>query len=130
MENLEEIIEEAKKASGCESYSDLARKLGVTHGTVSHWRTGRSTPDAYALMELQKLLKIDARQLLAIIEAERAKTEERRGYWEEVKRSFSSSGSTIAAVALAATIALFGNPSVTAEQANTYKYTSLPLYIM
>lgn len=110
MDTLNEIIDAAMQASGKDSDRQLALHMGVSPQTVSHWRTGRNTPDLYALMELQKILKVDARQLAATIEAERAKTEERRGYWEDIKKSFSTKGVS-SAVALATAVALFGTPS-------------------
>ncbi|WP_283149427.1 hypothetical protein [Silvimonas soli] len=107
MNSLNEILNEALKAISKDSDRQLAIHMGVTASAVSLWRHGKSTPDMYALMELQKILQRDARELSAIIEAERAKTEERRGYWEDVKRAFSKSALSIAVVA-AATIALPG----------------------
>lgn len=101
METLDDILNAAIKASGANSQADFARKIGVSHPTITNWKTGRSTPDAYALMELQKILKMDARELLAIIEAERAKDEKRREYWQDVKKSFrTTSAAALAAIAL------------------------------
>lgn len=103
MKTLDDVLDAALKKIGKESDRQLSIALGVTASTLSNWRTRKSTPDAYGLMELQKILGIDAREILAIIEAERAKTEERRSYWEEIKAGFSKSGTSIAvAIALAA----------------------------
>lgn len=88
MQTLVEIIEAAKKASGFDQDQQLARKIGVPNPYVSGWRHGTRAPDSYAMMQLQKILGIDARELLAIIEAERAKDEERRNYWENIKKEF------------------------------------------
>lgn len=107
MNTIDEIIDEAKKGIGVESDRQLALHIGLTPQSVNQWRKKTSSPDMYALMQLQKILQRDARELSAIIEAERAKTEERRGYWEDVKRAFSKSALSIAVVA-AATIALPG----------------------
>jgi transcriptional regulator with XRE-family HTH domain len=109
MKNLDDVLDAALVKIGKDSDRQLAIAMGVTASSLSNWRSRRSTPDAYALMELQKILKIDAREILAIIESERAKTEERRGYWEEVKRSFSTKG-TVVAVALASTMMLGAVP--------------------
>lgn len=101
MNTIQEIIDEAKKASGATSDSDLARKIFVSHASIAHWKSGRSTPDMFALMQLQGILKKDARELSAIIEAERAKDEKRREYWKDVKKSFrTTSAAALAAVAL------------------------------
>ncbi|WP_255992062.1 DUF3693 domain-containing protein [Chitinolyticbacter albus] len=110
MNTLDEILDAAKAAIGKESDRQLALHMGVTPAAISLWRTKKGAPDAYGLMELQKILKVDARELLATIEAERAKTEERRGYWEEIKKGFSTKGVS-SAVALATAVALFGTPS-------------------
>lgn len=106
METLEDILNEAKKASNATSDADLSRKIGVTGATVSYWRSGRQAPDSYALMQLQGILKVDARELLAIIEKERAKTEERREYWDGVKKSFQKTTAT--ALAGLTLLAVFG----------------------
>ncbi len=109
MKTLDEIINEALKAIGETADNQLAIRIGLSRQSVSQWRKKTSSPDSYALMELQKILKVDARELLAIIEAERAKTEERRGYWEEIKKGFSKKG-TVTALALAAALMLAGTP--------------------
>lgn len=127
MENLDEILDEAKKASNAASDSDLARKMGISQPTMAHYRSRRSTPDAYALMQLQKILKKDARELLAIIEAERAKDEKRREYWQDVKKSFrTTSAATLATVALFLSI---GQPNK-ADAAESYSNLSISMYIM
>lgn len=123
METLDEILEAAIKASGASSQSDFARKIGVSQPTVTNWKTKRSTPDAFALMQLQKILKKDARELLAIIEGERAKDEERRKYWHEIKNSFRST--TAAALV---TIALFTGIGIEKSEASTS--LTIPMYIM
>lgn len=125
METLDEILDAAKTACGASSDSDLARKIGVSQPTISNYRSRRTTPDSYALMQLQMILKKDARELLAIIEAERAKDEKRREYWQDVKKSFRTT--TAAALAGLAFFLSIGheNKAVAAPQILTDK-----MYIM
>lgn len=127
METLDDILEAAIKASGATSQADFARKIGVAHPTITNWKTRRSTPDAYALMELQKILKMDARELLAIIEAERSKDEKRREYWVEIKKSFRTTTAT-ALVGVAFFLSI-GQPNE-AKANNTYKLMTHQMYIM
>lgn len=126
METLDEIIDAAIKASGANSQADFARKIGVSHPTITNWKTRRSTPDAYALMELQKILKKDARELLAIIEAERAKDSNRREYWNEVKKSFRTT-SAAALVGLALFLSI-GQPNSAEAKEFTIKHDNSYVY--
>ncbi|MBB5190726.1 transcriptional regulator with XRE-family HTH domain [Silvimonas terrae] len=107
MNTLDEILDEAVKMLGKESDRQLAIHMGVTPQSVSQWRKKISAPDMYALMQLQQILQRDARELSAIIEAERAKTEEKRGFWEGIKRDFSKNTLPVALV-VATTLALSG----------------------
>ncbi|QLI83013.1 hypothetical protein HZU75_16610 [Chitinibacter fontanus] len=112
MKNINEIVDAALVKIGKDSDRQLSIYMGVSPQTISNWRSHRNAPDSYALMELQKILGIDAREILAIIEAERAKTEERRSYWEEIKAGFSKSGTSIAvAIALATMMTASPRPS-------------------
>ncbi|WP_375591615.1 helix-turn-helix domain-containing protein [Chitiniphilus eburneus] len=130
MKNLDDIIDEALRTIGETSDAQLAKRIGITRQSVNQWRHRTAAPDMFALMELQKILGRDARELSAIIEAERAKTEERRGYWEEIKKSFSTKGVS-SAVALATAVALLWTPQHThAGSAKLTAITSIGMYIM
>lgn len=83
METLDEIINEAIKRLDKQNDSQLAKAIGVTHVTIHNWRTRRSTPDNYAIVQLAKLLGRSPMEILGIIEAEKAKSEERKEYWQD-----------------------------------------------
>lgn len=55
--DLGEVIRRARKARGWRQ-SDLARKLGVTHGLVSQWETNIGTPTNAMRAEIALALKI------------------------------------------------------------------------
>lgn len=131
MQTLNEILDRALQETGKPSDRQLALHMGVAPQTLNHWRMGRSTPDAYALMQLQSILKIDAREILAIIEAERAKTDERKSYWETIKSGFSKSGTLALALALATTLIAaslpYSNDVVNPDNGNVY-YVKLAIF--
>lgn len=83
MQNIDEILDAAQKAIGKDSDRQLAIAIGVTPQTISHYRKRISTPDNYAIVQLAKLLGKSPLELLGIIEAEKAKTEERKEYWSD-----------------------------------------------
>jgi hypothetical protein len=43
------FFEKTLQASGVESYAKLAPKLGVSDGAISHYRTGKRTPQAWVV---------------------------------------------------------------------------------
>lgn len=44
--------------------SELARRIGVNHASVSGWMSGRFTPQLFAVLELPKALQCDGHWLL------------------------------------------------------------------
>ena len=83
MQTLDEVLNAAIKRLEKQNDSSLARAIGVTHVTVHNWRTRRSTPDNFALVQLAKILGRSPLELLGIIEGEKAKTDERKEYWQD-----------------------------------------------
>lgn len=51
------------------SQSELADKLNVTQGAVSHWEIGRTFPSTEQLMKLAKILDCTIDELLNDIQA-------------------------------------------------------------
>ncbi|WP_293934928.1 helix-turn-helix domain-containing protein [Iodobacter sp.] len=132
MENLTDIITEAKKILNIVEDKDLAKAIGITPGTISHWNNRGSRPDTFALMQLSDILSIDARVLLAIIEAEHAKSEQKQEYWEKMKERFSGSKKELMTIIACGFI--FTSADCKLElgqnQTITYKYMTPTMYIM
>lgn len=63
MSSLELRMRRARMGAGL-SQRDLARAIGVTHGAVGHWETGRSEPSAGTLTEFARVTHIDLHWLL------------------------------------------------------------------
>ena len=57
------VIEKYRKAKGY-SQHDLAKLMGVTQTTVSHWETGKVFPQGKNLLELCRLLDVPALDIL------------------------------------------------------------------
>lgn len=83
MESIDEILDTAKAKLGAESDNQLAMKIGVQRATISLWRHKKSTPDNFAIVQLAKILGRSPLELLGIIEGEKAKTDERKEYWQD-----------------------------------------------
>ena len=79
---IKERLLECKIKLSIETDYKLAQALGIHRQQISHYMAGTRTPDAYAAVKIGETLGIHPMQLLAEFEAEGAKTEERRAFWE------------------------------------------------
>ncbi|AMC34209.1 helix-turn-helix domain-containing protein [Janthinobacterium sp. B9-8] len=132
MNTLIDIINEAKKVLNTTEDKELARVIGITPSTISNWHNRGSRPDLFALMQLSDILRIDARELLAIVEAEHAKSEQKQEYWEKMKERFSSSKKEL--ITIIACGFIFSSADCKLElgqnKAISYKYMTPTMYIM
>lgn len=92
MKTTRDYIEAAKASLGIQSDYALAKWLGVSKATASHWKSGRSTVDDYAAVRIAAELKIDPIEVIATANLEREKDEKRREFW----RTFCPPASPIA----------------------------------
>jgi transcriptional regulator with XRE-family HTH domain len=132
MNSLKDIIAEAKKTLNIVEDKELARAIGITPTTISHWNNRGSRPDLFALMQLSDILSIDARELLSIIEAEHAKSEQKQEYWEKMKERFSGSKKELMTIIACGFIFTSANCKLELgqNQTITYKYMTPAMYIM
>ncbi|MDW5418870.1 helix-turn-helix domain-containing protein [Iodobacter sp. CM08] len=132
MNTLEEILNEAKKQLNVIEDKQLAEAIHVTPSAISNWRKRGSRPDLFALMQLSDVLSIDARELLSIIEAEHAKSEDKQEYWEKMKERFSGSKKELMTIIACGFI--FSSADCKLDmgqnQSITYKYMTPKMYIM
>ncbi|MDD2767386.1 MAG: hypothetical protein PHT19_01550 [Methylococcus sp.] len=96
MKTTRDYIEAAKASLGIQSDYALAKWLGVSKATASHWKSGRSTVDDYAAVRIAAELKIDPIEVIAVANLEREKDEKRRDFW----RTFCPPASPIAGTLL------------------------------
>lgn len=81
MENSIELLKACKQALGVETDYKLAKALDVHRSLVSAYMAGTRIPDVYAAFRIAEILGRDPVEIIAQIEAERAKSEKRKGYW-------------------------------------------------
>ncbi|SFZ77609.1 hypothetical protein [Chitinimonas taiwanensis] len=95
MQTLNDLLEAAAKKLGTDekpiSESRLGDELGAYKQKLYDWKNGRGQPDTYAVWRLAEILKMNPLEVSAIIEAERAKSDERRSFWEDQVKRFRSS---------------------------------------
>jgi transcriptional regulator with XRE-family HTH domain len=78
-----------KQRFGIESDYALAKRLGVSQQVISSYRTGRSRFDDDMALTVAEALQIDPLQVIASVNAERAKTDAQRARWLGIAEKFS-----------------------------------------
>ncbi len=79
---IKERLLESKIKLGIKSDYALAKKLEISTQRLSNILKGTVRPEAYEAVKIGEILKIHPLMLLAEFEAEKAKTVERRAFWE------------------------------------------------
>ncbi|MES2251103.1 MAG: helix-turn-helix domain-containing protein [Pseudomonadota bacterium] len=81
MQTTKQLLDRAKKAQGIESDYKLAQHLGVVQSAVTHWRSGRSSPDDVIAAQLAEMAGQDPLAVIAELHAARAKTPDAKQLW-------------------------------------------------
>lgn len=89
--NTLEYLAACKKRLGIESDYALAKALGVTQQAVSSYRTGNSKINDDVALSVAEILGINPLQVIAAVNAERAKTPAQRARWTGIMEKFSGS---------------------------------------
>lgn len=95
MKTTIEFLDAAKEKLGIESDYALAKRLGLQLSTVSGYRTGRRFFDDDAALIIATALDIHPFNVIAAVNAERAKTPEQRARWSGVMEKFAVSFNTL-----------------------------------
>lgn len=82
--HIASLLDKAIVAHRLSSDYKLALVLGVSHSSLTNYRTGKTLPDTRIISLLCDLTGDDPALLAAQIEAERAKTPEARAVWQQV----------------------------------------------
>lgn len=88
----EALIEQCKASVRIESDYRLAKMLGVSHTTITHWRNGKSRPDDLMVIRMARLMHRDPAPVVAELHAERAKDPESRALWLEIAGQLRATG--------------------------------------
>ncbi|MBD9377924.1 hypothetical protein [Pseudoxanthomonas sp. PXM04] len=81
------LLDAWKAKHAIESDYAAAKELGVTHGTPSNWRAGRSHAKAALAARMARDLGLEELAVLAAIEADRAHEGEDRRVWQRHGRA-------------------------------------------
>lgn len=83
MNTVERLLERAKEMAHIQSDYALAKTIQVERATISGYRRGNK-PDTYAIFRLAELAQVNKDAAIAQIEAERARTEAQKTYWQSL----------------------------------------------
>lgn len=86
--NNAELLDKAKEVTGATSDYKLAQVLDIPKERISDYRNGKRKPDVYACARIAAAINRDPLEIIALVEAEAAKSETQRAFW----RSFKFSG--------------------------------------
>lgn len=84
MKTTLDYLSEAKQRLGLKSDYALAKELGISEGSIGHYRNGRRVLDDYTAAKLAEALEIDPLEVIAAANAEREKDEKKREYWGKI----------------------------------------------
>lgn len=137
MFSVADLLERAKAHGNIESDYRLAKVIGISHGTMTGYRSGKSMPDARVLEQLCALSGDDLAVLAAQMQAERERTSEGKTVWLMIAKRLAG-GATTAILSAVFAIALIAGyaPSARAGELNASKsdnsivYTSYQLAIL
>jgi transcriptional regulator with XRE-family HTH domain len=90
MKTTIEFLDAVKEKLGIESDYGLAKRLGFSLSTVSNYRTGRRILDDDAALIVAQALDVHPFNVIAAVNAERAKTPEMRARWMGLVEGFLS----------------------------------------
>lgn len=86
MQRTADFLDAIRVRYGLTSDYQLAKRLGVTHGAISHYRAGRSQLDDAMAIRVAGLLDLDPGYVVSCAHAERAKDDETRAMWTQLAK--------------------------------------------
>jgi transcriptional regulator with XRE-family HTH domain len=82
--NIDDLLNRAKALSGVTYDKDLAKKLGLSHGSVSNYRKGISLPDVVTCEKLAEICGFPPLQVIAAINEQRAISAAEKKVWRRL----------------------------------------------
>lgn len=83
-------LDAAKARGGYSSDYALAKRLGMPLSTISSYRTGRRHFDAKAAFQVAQVAGVDAREVIAAVELDKAKSDQERDFWRSIATAAAS----------------------------------------
>lgn len=117
------FFEKTLAASGADSYAKLAPKLGVSDGAISHYRTGKRTPQAWVVAAALRIQgSSNPEREAAELMKGAAPTSSERAFWRRL--------SAAAALVLLVGAAALPSPAAARDASNVYYVKFLRLLRM
>lgn len=129
MQTVNELLDAVKARHGIGSDYKLARFLGLTEGAVRNYRHMRSMPDELACVKIAGALDLDGDVLAAQVQAQRARDEETRAFWQRIAARLQAGAVHSALLAVLVGVGFFGS-SPSAHATAAQPDTAARLYIM
>jgi transcriptional regulator with XRE-family HTH domain len=94
MFSIADFLDRAKSRASIDSDYRLAIVIGISHGTMSGYRSGKSMPDERVIAQLCALSGEDSAIVAAQIQAERSRTDEGKAMWSRIAARLASGAGT------------------------------------
>jgi plasmid maintenance system antidote protein VapI len=124
MTNTLHLIERLRRTLPRPTNYALAKALGLSQTTIKNVLAGKHGLGPKPVIRLAELLQIDARDVLVLIEQDKARTPEDKEFWGR------RSPRITASIALAAALALAGTSKVTSAIAGQINSLTLTRYTL
>lgn len=87
MKASRDYLEEALAKMGDCSDAEKARQLKFSPQAMSFYRSGERKMDNFACIAIGRYLGIDPMEIIAACEEERAKSEDKQGFWRDFRKT-------------------------------------------
>lgn len=129
MISIADLLDRAKAGGHIESDYRLAKVIGISHGTMTGYRSGKSRPDARVLEQLCALSGDDVAVFAAQLQAERERTPEGKTMWLMIAKRLSGAAQT-AILSVCFAIALIALPAQEARAGTVDAYKTGPVSLI
>ena len=132
MFSVADLLDRAMRGGNIDTHYRLAKVIGISQGTMTGYKAGKSMPDARVLEQLCALSGDDVAVVMAQIQAERERTPEGKSMWLMVARRLAGHAqpAILAALFAIALIAFSAMPARAAELQSIQKPRLDSLYIV
>lgn len=97
------FFDKTRIAAGAKSFTELAPKLGVTDGAISHYRTGKRVPSAWTVAACLKIQGVkDPEKQAAKIMVDATNNAQERAFWRRFAAAAAVGAVTLCAMQISA----------------------------
>lgn len=104
MNRISELLDDGMKHAGVPTDYQLAKALGISKQKISALRKGTIKPDAYTCAKLAQITGRDTLEVIARIEEDTEKSDERRDFWHRLRLSLEKTQPNLVFMLMAPTL--------------------------